>query len=320
MNTTLPGLHHITAITSDAQQNIDFYTGVLGLRLIKLTVNFDDPGAYHLYYGDDAGSPGTILTFFAWPGAARGTIGTGTVSAFTFAVPVGALDWWIARLQSHGVPMSGPFARFGEHVIAFADPDGIGVEIVATPRADDRLAAHHPDIPPAYALRGADGVTLALADTAPTTDLLTGILGFRRTGTDTDPVTQTERTRYTASDAATGAYADLITRPHLQTPAAAGTVHHVAWRTPDDPTQREWVGTLHAHGFGALPVMDRQYFHSIYFREPGGVLFEIATDAPGFTVDESRETLGTALRLPPQYEQYRAQITAALPPLRLPNR
>lgn len=312
MDGTLPGLHHVTAITADAQQNIDFYTGALGLRLVKLTVNFDDPGAYHLYYGDDLGHPGTILTFFAWPGAPRAGSGTGHVVATAYAVPADALPFWQDRLAAHGITTTGPTVRFGKSVLAFADPDGIALELIATGAADDTLAATRGGVPAAYAIRGFHGVTLALADTRRTADMLAGLLGFRRGGEEDG------RTRYAASAEAPGAYADLVVQSGMPAQAAAGSVHHVAWRTPDDAAQVAWLGQLHAQGIRASPVMDRQYFHSIYFREPGGVLFEIATDPPGFTVDETPAALGTGLMLPPQYEPYRAQIAAALPPLRLP--
>ncbi len=314
----LPGLHHVTAITGDAQANLDFYTGVLGLRLVKITVNFDDPGAYHLYYGDGLGSPGTILTFFAWPGSSRGRSGAGQVTATAYAVPAAALDYWRQRLDAHGVGVSDAGERFGEPVLRFVDPDGISLELIGV--ADDARAGWGGNgVSEEQAIRGFHGVTVSLRETDDTDALLRVPLGFAPVGEMTDP-TGEQRTRYLAADGAPANVLDVLHTPSLPYgQSAAGTVHHIAWRTPDDAAQGEWLRTLTAARLRVTPVQDRQYFHSIYFREPGGVLFEIATDAPGFAIDETPETLGTALRLPPQYEPMRERIAASLPPLRLPT-
>ena len=314
----LPGLHHVTAITSDAQANLDFYTGVLGLRFVKLTVNFDDPGAYHLYYGDGLGSPGTILTFFAWPSSGRGSIGVGEATATAFAVPAAALDDWHTRLTAHDVAVNDMGERFGEPVLRFADPDGISLELIGT-TDDSRSGWSGGGVPEAQAIRGFHGVAISLRETDATDALLRVPLGFAPIGEMTEP-TGERRTRYLASEGAPANVLDVLHTPALPYgQMGAGTVHHIAWRTSDDATQGEWLRTLTAARLRVTPVQDRQYFRSIYFREPGGVLFEIATDTPGFATDETPETLGSALKLPPQYEPYRERIAAALPPLRLPD-
>jgi len=318
-NDSLPGLHHVTAITGDAQRNLDFYTGTLGLRLIKVTVNFDDPGAYHLYYGDRLGNPGTVMTFFAWPGVAPGRSGAGQTTATAFAIPRASLDFWRARLAAEGVAFTEPAARFGDAVLSFTDPDGLTLELIAADDARPAWEAAGGTVPAAHNIRGFHGVTLTLRDRAATADLLSGPLGFLRVGEINEPGIEAPRVRYAASDAP-GAFVDILTRPEVPPgQTAVGTVHHIAWRTPDDAAQLAWLGQLDTQGYQVTPVQDRSYFHSIYFRTPGGVLFEIATDTPGFTTDETPESLGTALKLPPQYEAYRAQLVQALPPLRLPD-
>lgn len=314
MSRTIPGIHHVTAIAGDPQQNVDFYTGVLGLRLVKLTVNFDDPGAYHLYYGDEVGHPGTILTFFSWPGAVKGRRGTGQIVSTSFSVPDGALGFWMERLKGHGVPFEGPAERFDEQVVTFFDPDDLQLELIAHPGAEERSAWEEGPVPPRYAIRGFYGVTLLEEGFESTDTLLTDTLGFRLVKEAGNWF------RYQAGDGDPAALADVRVAPN--TPSgrvAVGTVHHVAWRTPNDAEQGAWRTHLAAQGINVTPVMDRQYFHSIYFREPGGVLFEIATDPPGFTVDEPVAQLGTGLRLPPWLEPKRTQITQLLPPLRLPQ-
>lgn len=317
-NDSLPGLHHVTAITGDAQRNLDFYTGTLGLRLIKLTVNFDDPGAYHLYYGDSLGNPGTVMTFFAWPGVPPGRSGAGQTTATAFAIPRQSLDFWRARLATEGVAFTEPAARFGDAMLSFTDPDGLTLELVAADDARPDWTAGGP-VPATHNIRGFHGVTLTLRDRAATDDLLTGLLGFSTMGEMDEPGGAAARVRYAASDAL-GAFVDILTRPEMPPgQTAVGTVHHIAWRTPDDAAQLAWRGQLDAAGYQVTLVQDRSYFHSIYFRTPGGVLFEIATDTPGFTMDETPASLGTALKLPPQYEAYRVQLERALPPLRLPE-
>jgi glyoxalase family protein len=313
VNPTIPGIHHVTAICSDPQQNVDFYCGVLGLRLVKLTVNFDDPGSYHLYYGDERGRPGTIMTFFAWPGAPRGRIGPPQVTATAFAVPGDALAFWSARLGEHQVGTEPGVSRFGEQVLSFADPDGLRLELVATADPGGHVPKGGP-IPAANAIRGFFGVTLAEEGYENTAHLLTDVMGFRAHGNEGN------RFRYGAAAGGAAAVVDLLCVPDARLGGlGAGVVHHVAFRTPDDAQQRAWRTEITRLGYNVTPVMDRCYFHSIYFREPGGVLFEIATDPPGFTLDEPADQLGTKLRLPPWLEPQRAVLEAVLPPLRLPE-
>ena len=313
MNPTISGIHHVTAITADAQKNIDFYCGVLGLRLVKLTVNFDDPGSYHLYYGDELGRPGTILTFFAWQGGYRGRVGPPQVTQTAFVVPAGSLEFWSARLKNSDVQLEPAASRFGDAVLSFADPDGLRLEIVATAHADAHAGYGGP-VPKEHAIRGFHGVTLSEEGYEITARLLTDVMGFRADGSEGN------RFRYRASGGPGASVVDLLCAPDApKGTMGAGAVHHVAFRTPDDAQQQAWRGEIVRRGFNASPVMDRQYFHSIYFREPGGVLFEIATDNPGFTVDENADQLGTQLMLPEQFEPYRARLEQSLPRLRLPQ-
>lgn len=310
---TIPGIHHITAIASDPQRNLDFYTDVLGLRLVKLTVNFDDPHAYHFYFANAAGSPGSILTFFPWPGTRRGTVGNGQVSATSFAVGTGSLDYWRDRLAERGVTIEEE-QRFGEPVLRFGDPDGLPLELVggagAAPAANWPAGA----VPGAHAIAGFHGATLAEEGYDKTAAHLQDVLGWRAVGREGN------RYRYRAQSEGLGAIVDVICAPDAQWGRlGAGTVHHIAWRTPDDPQQQTIRSYLSGHGHNVSPVMDRTYFHSIYYREPGGVLFEIATDPPGFTVDESPDHLGERLMLPAQYEAQRANLERGLPPLVLPH-
>jgi glyoxalase family protein len=312
MKHVISGIHHVTAIASDPQRNIDFYTGALGLRLVKLTVNFDDPFTHHLYYGDGRGSPGTILTFFPWPAAGRGSPGTGQVTATAFSVPEGTLDFWAERLAGLKIDVEGPFMRFGEPSIAIPDPDGMKVELVATARSDADKSWKEGTVPGNSAIRGLHHVTLSEEGYERTATLLTVTLGFELLGQEGN------RFRYAVGDKAPGAIVDVECAPDRPTGrVAVGSVHHVAWRTPDDPQQQAWRREIASLGYNVSPVMDRNYFHSIYFREPGGILFEIATDSPGFAVDEPLESLGSKLCLPPALEPHRASILARLPSLRL---
>jgi len=277
----IPGIHHITAIAGDPQRNVDFYTQVLGLRLVKLTVNFDDPGSYHLYYGDKHGTPGTILTFFPWPGVPRGRRGNGEASVITLSVP--SLDGWLAK-----IPEARPEQRFGADVLAFTDPDGMKLELVAGPA----------------------GVTLSESGYEATAKLLVDVFGYTLTGSEEN------RYRYTSTS---GSFVDVLCQPEARRGGmGAGTIHHVAFRAETDDIQKQWRKELIGLGYDVTPVLDRQYFHSIYFREPGGVLFEIATDPPGFATDETPDKLGTHLKLPPWLEPQRPQIELTLPTLKLP--
>jgi catechol 2,3-dioxygenase-like lactoylglutathione lyase family enzyme len=307
----LPGIHHVTAICSDAQTNVDFYTGVLGLRLVKVTVNFDDPSSYHLYYGDASGSPGTIMTFFAWPGAHRGRIGAPQVTTTAFAIPSSAVQFWSARLKQQGIDEVRAGERFGEQALSFADPDGLQLELIATKDAPADRMWKTAELPAEHAIRGFHSVTLSEEGYEFTAKLLTETMGFAAGRSEQG------RFRYSAGDAKPGAIVDLLCVPDSRHGTmGAGVVHHVAFRTPDESQQLEWRKRLVSGGFNVSPVMDRNYFHSIYFREPGGVLFEIATNAPGFAVDEPQEKLGESLKLPAQYEPLRRELENFLPKLK----
>lgn len=304
----IQGLHHITAVASDPQANVDFYVDVLGQRLVKTTVNFDDPGTYHLYYGDEVGTPGTALTFFPWRHMHRGRVGSGETSAMAYAVRPESLDWWRDRLRAHDVTVFEPGKRFGEDVLQFEDPDGMTVEIVGTIDPSTIQFWQDGPIPEEHALRGFHSVTLLLERVEGTSDVLTDQLGYVLHGQEGG------RYRYRGASDDRGLYVDLEIRPETGRGAfGAGSIHHIAFRTVDDDEQIEYLRALRGAGLQVTPVQDRQYFHSIYFREPGGVLFEVATDAPGFTLDETVESLGTALKLPAWYERMRHQIEARLP-------
>jgi glyoxalase family protein len=314
MDRRIPGIHHVTAIASDPQRNVDFYTETLGLRMVKLTVNFDDPGTYHLYYGDESGQPGTILTFFPWPGAGRGRRGTGQVAVTSFLVPEGALDYWQDRLTRHAARPGPRQRRFDEEALAFLDPDGLQLELVVRPDVGKEPAWDGSPVPLDYAIRGFHGVTLWENDPEPTAALLAQTMGF------TPAAEAGPRFRFRGAAEGPGTVVDVVHLPDGERGrSGAGTVHHVAWRTPDEAQQLAWREALSDTGLHVTPVMDRQYFRSIYFREPGGVLFEIATDPPGFLRDESLEGLGTHLMLPPWLEARRAEIEALLPELILPD-
>ncbi len=318
MNDTISGIHHITAIASDAQQNLDFYAGVLGLRLVKRTINFDDPTTYHLYYGDREGAPGTILTFFPWPNVPRGRQGTGQATALAFAIPERGISFWLERFVKNGVQFERPVPRFDEQVIAFRDRDNLALELVTTGRATERPAWEGGGVPPEFAIRGYHTVTLCVEAVEKTIELLTETMKFRLVNEAGNMF------RFAASETAAsrdaGMLVDVRCAPDFWPGVVAGgTVHHVAWRAADDAAQLNWRAKIAEAGLNVTPVLDRQYFHSIYFREPGGILFEIATDPPGFTIDEPVEELGAHLKLPAWLENTRPQIEASLPPLRLPH-
>ena len=305
------GLHHVTAIASEPQRNLDFYTQVLGLRFVKRTVNFDDPGTYHFYFGDDAGSPGTILTFFPWPHARRGHAGAGEVTHTAFSVTVGSLDYWEQRLGERGVLAERTGKRFDEEVLTFADPDGMKLELVAHAKAPAITPARYADVPAEYALRGFFGVTMLETELAATEKTL-ALLGFKKVAEEGN------RVRFASPDgSALGNQIDVVVDPKASYGhAGAGSVHHIAFRAKDDKAQKAWREKI-AGQLSVTPVLDRTYFHSIYFREPGGGLFELATDNPGFAFDESLETLGEALRVPEWLEPQRALIEARLLPIEL---
>jgi glyoxalase family protein len=308
------GLHHVTAIAGDPQRNVDFYAGVLGLRLVKRTVNFDDPGTYHFYYGDEVGTPGSILTFFPWPGARRGRGGLGQVAVTSFSIAPTATGYWLERLMQHGVAFEGPASRFDERVITFRDHDGLMIELVAHPAAESRPGWGGGTVPAEAAIRGIHTVTLWEHAPEETARVLTETLGFRAVATEGGV------TRFAAGEGGPGALVDVRATPgFLRGVGGVGTVHHVAWRMESDAAEERMRGEVERGGLQITPMIDRQYFHSMYFREPGGVLFELATDAPGFTVDEPAESLGESLKLPPQYESARAQIEQRLLPIHLPG-
>lgn len=319
---TLQGIHHVTAIAGDAGTNVDFYTRVLGQRLVKKTVNFDDPGTYHLYYGDGAGTPGSIMTFFPWPGARRGTVGAGQASVTQYAIPVGSASWWSARLEALGVSVTSKTV-FGEKVLELLDPDDLRLELVETKGVeglDGWPGAADEPVEPIHAVRGFRGVTISTRRGASTDDFLRDVMGMEEValedgGPSSGPATDERIRRFRFPDAGPlGSTIDLLAGEGPGS-GGAGTVHHVAFRIADDDAELRWQSFLARQGLQVSPVMDRQYFHSIYFREPGGVLFEIATDPPGFAIDEQLEALGEELKLPPGLEDRRAAIEAALPTL-----
>ena len=305
------GLHHVTAIATDPQSNVEFYTRALGLRLVKQTVNFDAPDTYHLYYGDEQGSPSSLLTFFPWPDVPKGRQGAGMTTATAFSVPGSSLGWWHERFKTLRVDTEAPIARDDEEVLTFRDPDGMVIDLVAA-EGDHRSGWDGVgDIPAEHAVRGLHAITLSEQQLDPSAQMLTELLGMSITGEDGD------RARFGMAEGGSGALIDVSAGVRDRGLQAGGTVHHVAFRAPDLETMTAWQQELISKGVSVTQILDRQYFKSIYFREPGGVLFEIATDAPGFAVDEPLLELGRSLKLPPWLEPDREQIAAALPPLQL---
>ena len=305
------GIHHVTAISGGPQRNVDFYAGTLGLRLVKKTVNFDDPETYHLYYGDGAGSPGTIMTFFPWANAPGGRIGAGQLVVSSFSIPTASLGYWTERLVEKGVRFERPRDRFGDTVLSFEDPDRLRIELVTA--EDARPGRAGGPVQEVHSIRGFHHVALAVETTDRTAALLTDTLGFRR-------VDEAEgRIRLSAVEGGPGDLVDVVNASGFPRGSmGVGTVHHVAFRVPDEEAQLALREEVAAIGYNVTPVLDRNYFRSIYFREPGGVLFEIATDPPGFAVDEDYEHLGEALKLPPWLEPRRGRLEEVLPPLRVP--
>jgi len=307
------GLHHVTAIGGDPQRNADFYLRTLGLRLVKTTVNFDDPGTYHLYYGDASGRPGTLMTFFPWPDAPSGHIGTGQATTTSFSVPPDSIGWWKDHLAAAGITTGRIANRDGEDVLAFRDPDGLQLALVAHPQGDPRDPWDNAHVPAEHAIRGLHSVTLTVAEDEATAEMF-GDLGLTFAAQDSN------RLRFTAGAGGPGATVDVLVTPGAPRGlVAAGTVHHVAWRAPDEDSQAAWRAELVDRGVDVTSILDRQYFRSIYFREPGGTLLEIATDQPGFAIDEPLLELGRALKLPPWLEPDREQIERALPKLEIPG-
>lgn len=303
------GIHHITAIASDPATNVAFYTQVLGLRLVKKTVNFDDPQTYHLYYGDEVGTPGTVLTFFPWANARRGTPGVGQVLSWAFRVPSGSLEYWKQRLSARKVADLSSFVRFGRKGLSFRDHDNFLIDIVESDEATESRVWMKTDVPREYAIQGFYGATLGVAAHGPTGKLL------ERLGAELGK-TEGAAQRYTIGRGPARSRLDLQAIPgSARGQGGAGTIHHIAFRTPSDEAQAECLRELRKEGFAVSPVQDRSYFHSIYFTEPGGVLFEVATDSPGFTVDETLEALGTQLRVPVWLEPHKKELERVLPPL-----
>lgn len=309
MDNRILGLHHITAIADNAKRNLDFYTQVLGVRLVKKTVNFDDPGTYHFYFGNENGTPGTILTFFPWEGIGQGTNGSGMATHIGYSVPKGSLEFWKNRLQGLNINVD-ESEIFGEKLISFKDPDGLQLQLIEPSTEDSRKVWTTEELKDENALKGFHNVTLTLKKAEPTMKVLTDILGYdlqKQEG---------ERYRLATNAIDTANLVDIIEND--KTPAgrnAAGTNHHIAFRVKDDQVLMEYRDKVLSAGLSITPKINRDYFYSLYFREPGGVLFEIATDNPGFTVDEPLDELGTHLKLPAQYERMRDKIEGVLPKL-----
>ena len=307
----MPGIHHVTAISGDPVRNLRSYTRDLGLRLVKKTVNFDDPSTYHFYFGDRTGHPGTILTFFPWTDATAGQRGVGQASQTAFRVPLRSIGYWTNRFIEKGISRQAPEKRFGETVLPFADQDGTALALVGVADAENEPGWTNGDIPAEHAIRGFEGVTLLLDSADRTAAILTDVFGFREVAREGSVI------RYAASGGANGSVVDIYeAKGFLRGHQGRGSVHHIAFRAADDTQQAEMAEKLiRAHGQRPTEQKDRNYFRSIYFREPGGVLFEIATDIPGFAVDEPVASLGRDLKLPKFLEPHRKEIEAVLPAL-----
>lgn len=300
------GIHHITSMVTNPQRNIDFYTGVLGLRLIKKTINFDVPEVYHLYFGNESGDPGTVITFFPWVKLLKGRIGTGQVGSTVFNIPLGSMDFWELRLKTFGIEFEITM-RFFETFLSFSDPDGLQIELVERKEGEPNRWAFS-DIQPKHAIKGFGGATLFSAQPSKTADVLENMLGLEFIGQD-------EKDLYIRfkSYGEIGNIIDIKIQPSVRGLAGAGTVHHIAWRAKDDVEHKKWHELLLQEGYNPTEILDRNYFRALYFHEEGGILFEIATDVPGFTVDETIEELGTKLVLPSWYEPRREEFEAKLP-------
>ncbi|WP_333660405.1 ring-cleaving dioxygenase [Chishuiella changwenlii] len=309
MENRILGLHHITAIAGNANRNLAFYTQVLGLRLVKKTVNFDDPSTYHFYFGNEEGTPGTILTFFPWEGISKGTNGSGLATHIGYSVPKGSLEFWKNRLQEFHVDFE-EGEIFGEKLISFQDPDGLQLQFIESSTADDRKPWVTDDIKDENGLKGFHNITLTLKNAAPTIKVLTDIFGYDLQKKEGD------RYRFATNAIEIANIVDIIENDEIQSGKnAAGTNHHVAFRVKDEEVLMEFREKVVAAGLNITTKIDRDYFYSLYFREPGGILFEIATDNPGFTVDEPLDELGTNLKLPKQHEPLRSRIEEVLPKL-----
>ncbi|RDW19034.1 ring-cleaving dioxygenase [Oceanobacillus arenosus] len=304
------GIHHITAIVGHPQENVDFYAGVLGLRLVKKTINFDDPGTYHLYFGNDGGKPGTIITFFPWANAYQGKIGGGQVGETTYIIPPGSLHFWETRLAKFSIKFE-KTERFGETYLEFADVHGLQLALVERESGDNNNWTIG-DVTPDVAIKGFGGAILLSTNPEQTAKTLQDVMGLEKIGVEGDLI------RF-KSYGDIGNIIDLKATPIDRGQMGVGTVHHIAWRAKDDADQLEWQNFVSNQGYGVTPVRDRNYFNAVYFREHGEILFEIATDPPGFAHDESYETMGNDLKLPSQYEQYREQLNQTLIPIEIRN-
>jgi glyoxalase family protein len=310
----ITGIHHITAVASSAAENLAFYETTLGLRLVKKTVNFDDPHTYHLYYGDGRGTPGSILTFFPWERLPPGRPGAGMVTAVAFSVNHSSLDYWAGRIAAAGRPVSRS-QRFGEPVLSFSDPHGLPLELIGLEEPPSASVWENGSVKGSHAIRGFHSATATVSNDETVKILLREVMGMRPHRQDG------QRYRYqTADETAPGHFYDLVVDPQA-TPGrpGGGTVHHIAFRTASNHTQSAWQAALRQAGMLVTGVRDRKYFRSIYFQSPGGILFEIATDPPGFDIDEPVDTLGSTLKLPEQYEPHRSAIENRLPPLHSEN-
>lgn len=314
---SIKGLHHVTAVTRDAQVNVDFYRNVLGQRLVKRTVNFDSPESYHFYFADEIGTPGSVLTFFAWPRMRQGVRGNGETAALAYNISSTSIGFWQDYLAGKGVTLQLLEQRFGMEVLSFDDPDGMRIELIASEAPSGVQHWETGPIPESHALRGFHSVTLWLEEIEPTTDLLINNMGYRLAGQEGN------RYRLSGGPESLANTLDILHRPVEpedipdEAVFGAGSIHHIAFRIPTDEKQLEYQAALRAAGYGVTPVRDRSYFHSIYYREPGGVLFEIATEGPGFAIDEPVESLGESLKLPEWFEPTRSAIEENLPPITL---
>ena len=310
MENRILGLHHITAIADNAKRNHEFYTKVLGLRMVKKTVNFDDPGTYHFYFGDEAGTPGTILTFFPWEGIGQGRTGTGMATSIGYSVPKDSLEFWADRFKQFNVKQDSIREKLGEQYLSFKDPDGLNIDLIVSNDEDKRKPWETDEIKANVATKGFHNITLTLKKIEATAEILTDILGYKLLKQDGN------RYRFITDAIDTANIVDLLELPDGKPGHnAAGTNHHVAFRVKDDAILMEYREKVLSKGLSITPKIDRDYFFSLYFREPGGVLFELATDNPGFTKDEPLNELGTHLKLPGQYEPAREKIEKVLPEL-----
>ncbi|HEV3410885.1 MAG TPA: ring-cleaving dioxygenase [Puia sp.] len=310
MSDKITGIHHITAIAGNAKRNLDFYTRVLGLRMVKRTVNFDDPGTYHFYYGNENGTPGTILTFFPWEGISNGRTGTGMATEIGYSVNKDSLPFWADRFRALQVSEGVTAERMGEIYLPFRDPDGLNITLIGSNDADNRQPWSTPDVPAAVGTKGFHSVTLTLREIGPTAAILTDVFGYRQEKQEGN------RYRFRTDAIPTASIVDLVQAPKESRGLnGGGTNHHVAFRVTDEEMQMAYREKILSRGLHITPKINRDYFYSLYFREPGGVLFELATDNPGFTVDEPLDQLGTHLKLPAQYESMRKEIEQSLPAL-----